>query len=78
MILTSGSSFPLGAAVNCPLEMFLAHQLKVYQVYRYVIVKSICCIRSPHLPEGGGGRGKWDGGMGLTPLFFFVFAVISL
>ena len=63
VIKNTSSSSPLGRAVACPLEdgchTLLGFSLiispSIYIRYTaYDTVKSTCCIKSPHLLEGGG------------------------
>ena len=75
--MNSGSSFPLGRAVACPLEdgchaLLSSSSIISSSIYTYDIVKNTCCIRSPHLLELGGASEveMWD-------LKGFVFILIT-
>ena len=94
VITSSSSPSPLGGAVACPLDddcytLLSSSSIISSSVQTYVTVKSTCCIRSPHLSEGGGVGsevGVWDlQGLffililkNFTLLLFFVCIVITL
>ena len=78
MITNCGSSSPLGGAVACLLEngchtLLPSSSIISSSIKTYDTVKSTCCIRSPHLLEGGGAGSE----VGVWDLQGFVFILIK-